>query len=149
MKPLVSGVKPPKMPKRKQDGLMKWLKSLTGLTQEETKPTKKTNRKSTRRNPRVKNKTSAKKSFNKKNIPNKNSKDSKNKPKTSNTTKPKQKINKHPRKNLKTNTKQNEKNKDQKFVAVKKQSPIKEIVKEKKVKKEVPTRAKNDPRQKS
>tara|TARA_B100001175_G_scaffold174360_1_gene148113 strand:+ start:17868 stop:19847 length:1980 start_codon:yes stop_codon:yes gene_type:complete len=149
MKPLVSGVKPPKMPKRKQDGLMKWLKSLTGLTQEETKPTKKTNRKNTRRNPRVKNKTSAKKSFNKKNIPNKNSKDSKNKPKTSNTTKPKQKINKHPRKNLKTNTKQNEKNKDQKFVAVKKQSPIKEIVKEKKVKKEVPTRAKNDPRQKS
>ena len=149
MKPLVSGVKPPKMPKRKQDGLMKWLKSHTGLTQEETKPTKKTNRKNTRRNPRVKNKTSAKKSFNKKNIPNKNSKDSKNKPKTSNTTKPKQKINKHPRKNLKTNTKQNEKNKDQKFVAVKKQSPIKEIVKEKKVKKEVPTRAKNDPRQKS
>ncbi len=149
MKPLVSGVKPPKMPKRKQDGLMKWLKSLTGLTQEETKPTKKTNRKNTRRNPRVKNKTSAKKSFNKKNIPNKNSKDSKNKPKTSNTTKPKQKINKHPRKNLKTNTKQNEKNKDQKFVAVKKQSPIKEIVKEKKVKREVPTRAKNDPRQKS
>ena len=149
MKPLVSGVKPPKMPKRKQDGLMKWLKSLTGLTQEETKPTKKTNRKNTRRNPRVKNKTSAKKSFNKKNIPNKNSKDSKNKPKTSNTTKPKQKINKHPRKNLKTNTKQNEKNKDQKFVAVKKQSPIKDIVKEKKVKKEVPTRAKNDPRQKS
>ena len=149
MKPLVSGVKPPKMPKRKQDGLMTWLKSLTGLTQEETKPTKKTNRKNTRRNPRVKNKTSAKKSFNKKNIPNKNSKDSKNKPKTSNTTKPKQKINKHPRKNLKTNTKQNEKNKDQKFVAVKKQSPIKEIVKEKKVKREVPTRAKNDPRQKS
>ena len=149
MKPLVSGVKPPKMPKRKQDGLMKWLKSLTGLTQEETKPTKKTNRKSTRRNPRVKNKTSAKKSFNKKNIPNKNSKDLKNKPKTNNTTKPKQKIKNHPRKNLKTNTKQNEKNKDQKFVAVKKQSPIKEIVKEKKVKKEVPTRAKNDPRQKS
>ena len=31
----------------------------------------------------------------------------------------------------------------------KKKSPIKEIVKEKKVKKEIPTRAKNDPRQTS
>ena len=45
MKPLVSGVKPPKMPKRKQDGLMKWLKSLTGITQEDKKIDKKPRRK--------------------------------------------------------------------------------------------------------
>ena len=149
MKPLVSGVKPPKMPKRKQDGLMKWLMTLTGISQEEKKSSKKPNRKNSRRNPRVKNKTSPKKNFNnKKTSANRNPKDTKNKPRSSNTNKTKPKTNKYSqRKNIKSN--KNEKDKVQKPEPLKKQSPIKEIVKEKKVKKEVPTRAKNDPRQKS
>ena len=47
------------------------------------------------------------------------------------------------------NTKPVKKNNEQLNVDDKKKSPIKEIVKEKKVKKEIPTRAKNDPRQTS
>ena len=35
-KPLVNGVKPPKMPKKKKDGIVKWLKSITGIDSEET-----------------------------------------------------------------------------------------------------------------
>ena len=35
MKPLVDGVKPPKMPKSRKSGLMKWLKSITGIEVEE------------------------------------------------------------------------------------------------------------------
>ena len=35
-KPLVNGVKPPKMPKKKKDGIVKWLKSITGIESEET-----------------------------------------------------------------------------------------------------------------
>ena len=33
-KPLVNGVKPPKMPKKKKDGIVKWLKSITGIDSE-------------------------------------------------------------------------------------------------------------------
>ena len=44
-KPLVNGVKPPKMPKKKKDGIVKWLKSITGIESEETaKATKKPQR---------------------------------------------------------------------------------------------------------
>ncbi len=31
MKPLVDGVKPPKMPKKRKDGIVKWLKTITGI----------------------------------------------------------------------------------------------------------------------
>ena len=40
MKPLVDGIKPPKMPKTKKAGLMKWLKSITGIEVEEVKQKK-------------------------------------------------------------------------------------------------------------
>ena len=43
MKPLVDGIKPPKMPKKKKDGLVGWIKSIAGIDQEE-KPKKKTTR---------------------------------------------------------------------------------------------------------
>ena len=45
MKPLVDGVKPPKMPKTRKSGLMKWLKSITGIEVEETKKKKRPQRK--------------------------------------------------------------------------------------------------------
>ena len=45
MKPLVDGVKPPKMPKTRKSGLMKWLKSITGIEVEETKKEEKTTKK--------------------------------------------------------------------------------------------------------
>ena len=50
MKPLVDGVKPPKMPKSRKSGLMKWLKSITGIEVEETKKKKRPQRKYRRRN---------------------------------------------------------------------------------------------------
>ena len=40
MKPLVDGVKPPKMPKKRKDGIVKWLKTITGIEVEESKPKK-------------------------------------------------------------------------------------------------------------
>ena len=43
MKPLVDGIKPPKMPKKKKDGLVGWIKSIAGIDKEE-KPKKKTTR---------------------------------------------------------------------------------------------------------
>jgi ribonuclease E len=39
-KPLVNGVKPPKMPKKKKDGLIKWLKSFTGISEDTVKKPK-------------------------------------------------------------------------------------------------------------
>ena len=50
MKPLVDGVKPPKMPKTRKSGLMKWLKSITGIEVEETKKKKRPQRKYRRKN---------------------------------------------------------------------------------------------------
>ncbi len=50
MKPLVDGVKPPKMPKSRKSGLMKWLKSITGIEVEETKKKKRPQRKYRRKN---------------------------------------------------------------------------------------------------
>ena len=31
MKPLVDGVKPQKMPKKRKDGIIKWLKTIAGI----------------------------------------------------------------------------------------------------------------------
>ncbi len=149
MKPLVSGVKPPKMPKRKQDGLMKWLKSLTGITQEDKKIDKKPRRKNNRKIYKGKNKPQIKKNFkNTKKINSKDSNKKTNKPSNKNTNKPKT-VKPSQKKHINTKSKKIENKSDQKKKFIKKESPIKEIVKEKKVKKEVPTRAKNDPRQKN
>ena len=146
MKPLVDGVKPPKMPKKRKDGIVKWLKTITGIEVEESKPKRKPNKKFKRRN--YKNKPSSNKKFNKKVIKPTN----KNNPKTKKPSSKNKNLNKKTFEK-KSNTKVN-KSKDNKVDTNKKneksiqKSPIKEIVKEKKVKKDIPQRAKNDPRQK-
>ena len=43
MKPLVDGIKPPKMPKKKKEGLVGWIKNIAGIDKEE-KPKKKPTR---------------------------------------------------------------------------------------------------------
>ena len=146
MKPLVDGVKPPKMPKKRKDGIVKWLKTITGIEVEELKPKTKQNKKFRRKN--YKNKPPSNKKINKKGIKPTN----KNNPKTKIPSNKNKNLNK---KNLKkkSNTKV-DKSKNSKIDSNKKnemsinKSPIKEIVKEKKVKKDIPQRAKNDPRQK-
>ena len=164
MKPLVRGVKPPKMPKKKQDGLIKWLKSFAGMSDDKNKKAKKPYKKQHRKNNKPKNKT---------NSGNKNYKGKKNlnKPRSIKTNEPKKPSNKKPidkksinkkpankrqvrveKDNKKDNSFKNDKplKKDSSKNDVrKKESPIKEIVKEKKEKKPIPTRAKNDPRQTS
>tara|TARA_B100000123_G_scaffold50603_1_gene34372 strand:+ start:768 stop:2741 length:1974 start_codon:yes stop_codon:yes gene_type:complete len=146
MKPLVDGVKPPKMPKKRKDGIVKWLKTITGIEIEESKPKTKPNKKFKRKN--YKNKPSSNKKFNKKAIKPTN----RNNPKTNKPSNKNKNLNKKPFKK-KSDTKV-DKSKDNKIDSNKKnemsinKSPIKEIVKEKKVKKDIPQRAKNDPRQK-
>ena len=142
MKPLVDGIKPPKMPKKNKAGLIKWLKSITGIDTDESKPKNKPIKRR-RKTSQIKNK----KKFNvKKKYPNKNINKSKSNNKSA------KKNTKSNDNNIKLNTKQNI-NKNQKGnkpeTPTKKTSPIKEIVKEKKIKKDVPMRAKNDPRQKN
>ena len=66
MKPLVDGVKPPKMPKKRKDGIVKWLKTITGIEVEDSKPKRKPNKKFKRKN--YKNKPTSNKKFNKKAI---------------------------------------------------------------------------------
>ena len=148
MKPLVDGVKPPKMPKRNKAGLIKWLKSITGIDNDEVKPKKKPIKRSKKRNIQTKNnkKFNVKKKYS--NKKNDNRSKSNNKPN-------KKTIKKKPIAKADINKLNNKKNlnKDQKTNKpanpTKKTSPIKEIVKEKKIKKDVPMRAKNDPRQKN
>ena len=146
MKPLVDGVKPPKMPKKRKDGIVKWLKTITGIEVEESKPKRKPNKKFKRKN--FKNKPPSNKKFNKKEIKPTN----KNNPKTKKSSIKNKNLNKKTFEK-KSNTKI-DKRKDNKVDTNKKneksikKSPIKEIVKEKKVKKDIPQRAKNDPRQK-
>ena len=174
MKPLVSGVKPPKMPKRKQDGLIKWLKSFAGINVENETKSKKTSKKNIKRNNKgfQKSNTGNKKFKGGKNLnktkPNKAKQNKKPVNKKPVNKKPvnKKPVNKKPINNkptesdssnneskLSKNTKPLKKdlsrqNSTQKNIQEKK-SPIKEIVKEKKEKKPIPTRAKNDPRQTS
>ena len=177
MKPLVSGVKPPKMPKRKQDGLIKWLKSFAGISDDAVKKPKKPtykkhhkkNNKSTTRSTGGNKNYKGNKNINKaKNIkPKQNNKPSNNRSnektvnKNSVDKKPvnrkpvnKKPVNEKPVKSKKVNVDKHVKNdkplkKDLPKQDVIKKSPIKEIVKEKKEKKPIPTRAKNDPRQMS
>ena len=177
MKPLVSGVKPPKMPKKKQDGLIKWLKSFAGISDETvTKPKKPSYKKHHKKNNKSATRTTGgnknykgNKNINKaKNIkPKQNNKPSNNRSnektvnKKSVDKKPvnkkpinKKPVNEKPVKSKKVNVDKHVKNdkplkKDLPKQDVIKKSPIKEIVKEKKEKKPIPTRAKNDPRQMS
>ena len=142
MKPLVDGVKPPKMPKTRKSGLMKWLKSITGIEVEETKKKKRPQRKYRRKN----NAQRGKSNKNLKNKPN-NKVNKNNKASSTNKTK---------NTNKKNNDKRSFKTKESKIQAPKKElqnktkvPAIKEIVKEKKPKKDIPLRAKNDPRQKN
>ena len=146
MKPLVEGVKPPKMPKSRKSGLMKWLKSITGIEVEENKQKKKTRKKYRRNNKTQRDKVNKnfKKKPNKvirtnKSSPNKKPKNIKNKKNTS-------KINRKSKDLNLQESKKEVQNKNNKPV---KEPVIKEIVKEIKPKKDIPVRAKNDPRQKS
>ena len=146
MKPLVDGVKPPKMPKKRKDGIVKWLKTIAGIEVQESKPKKKPNRKFKRKN--YKNKPTSDKKFNKK----VNRPTNKNNPKTKKPSNKNKNFNKktfEKKSNTKVDkSKDNEVDTNKKNEKSIKKSPIKEIVKEKKVKKDIPQRAKNDPRQK-
>ena len=144
MKPLVDGVKPPKMPKKRKDGIVKWLKTITGIEVEESKPKKNPNKKFKRKS--FKNKSSSNKKFNKKvKKPANKNKHKKNKLLNKNLNK------KTVEKKVDTKVDKSNNNKvdiNKKVVKSIKKSSIKEIIKEKKVKKDIPQRAKNDPRQK-
>ena len=177
-KPLVNGVKPPKMPKKKKDGIVKWLKSITGIDSEETIKTPNKPQRRYKKNKNYnkgKNKpagTSNKKFPNKKNVNQqnnvKNQNSNKSKPHNKNDANkkdlkkvsPKKDTPKRdtPKKKDDSLTKTTQAKKDislkkestQNKEAPKKKEPaIKEIVREKKIKKDIPLRAKNDPRQKS
>ena len=142
MKPLVEGVKPPKMPKTRKSGLMKWLKSITGIEVEETKKKKRPQRKYRRKN----NAQRGKSNKNFKNKPN-NKVNKNNKASSTNKT-----INTNKKNNDKRNLKAKESKKQEpkkELQSKTKEPAIKEIVKEKKPKKDIPLRAKNDPRQKN
>ncbi len=156
VKPLVDGVKPPKMPKRRKAGIVKWLKAITGIEVDEKTPKKKSIKRRPRRKPqnKQKNNSKARKNYQKNNEKVKTKPNKKPVSKNQlNQKKSKQKsFNKNDNKNVSKdikNIKPVKKNNEQLNVDDKKKSPIKEIVKEKKVKKEIPTRAKNDPRQTS
>ena len=142
MKPLVDGVKPPKMPKTRKSGLMKWLKSITGIEVEETKKKKRPQRKYRRKN----NAQRGKSNKNLKNKPN-NKVNKNNKASSTNKTKNTNKKNNDKRS---FKAKESKKQEPRKELQNKTKEPaIKEIVKEKKPKKDIPLRAKNDPRQKN
>ena len=149
MKPLVDGIKPPKMPKTKKAGLMKWLKSITGIEVEEVKQKKKPQRKYRKKNNTPRNKVNKNKNFN-----NKTNKSDKNNKSTSNKKSKSSYVKKNPI-NKKTKTKESNNNESikhdsKKDVQNKTKEPVmKEIVKDKKPKKDIPLRAKNDPRQRS
>ena len=177
MKPLVDGIKPPKMPKKKKEGLVGWIKSIAGIDKEEkpkAKPRK--NNQNRKRKPRNnnpqqnQNRNTAKKNTNQNKKPAQNKKPVQNKKplqdnkkqsletktnsthdnanKNANKTEVK---NQSPKKEISKNTKPKSDSKkvEKKLPPVKKEPAIKEIVKEPKVKKEIPTRAANDPRYKS
>jgi ribonuclease E len=203
MKPLVSGIKPPKMPKKKKDGLVSWIKSIAGIDSEDKK-TKKVVKKSNNRKPQQRRNVNRKpkqstnpkkptqnkqnqqnkkpvnkkpnqqpkksndnqKNANKKTVEQKNSVQSKPKQKnqnnknikndsvSKNVSSPKASEdvqNKDLNKKVKAENKPAQKKpaKD-KIEAPKIKKPvIQEIKKEVKVKKEIPTRASNDPRDKT
>ena len=152
MKPVVDGIKPPKMPKKKKDGLVKWLKSITGIETEQPVVKKKPQRRYKKNNNKsfkTKEKSSSSNNKNYSKVKSqKSTKDSK--------IAKSKKVIKKPLKTNDTNKKEANRNFKKKNIQApankmpKKIEPaIREIVKEKKVKKEIPMRAKNDPRQKT
>ena len=176
MKPLVDGIKPPKMPKKKKEGLVSWIKSIAGLeTEEEKKPTK--TKKNTRRKPQQKKKAPNKNSSNtkkkqvhKKPI-SKNTSD-KNKTADKKPTNNNQNKSQQPKKLPKTNKPKNDsekvkntneskkvkkvtkniketKKKAEDIQLIEKKPLIQEIKVESKPKRQIPTRASNDPRDKN
>ena len=171
MKPVVDGIKPPKMPKKKKDGLVSWIKSIAGIDTEEKPKAKikpKRSNQNRRRKPTSGNKPNQNqpRNVNKKNVSSKPKKTPQkkiepNKLKTdsgSNKTLDKQKnidvkpIDKAPKKERVKKEQSNRPKppkKEMEKVPSKKEPAIKEIVKEPKVKKEIPTRAANDPRYKN
>jgi ribonuclease E len=170
MKPVVDGIKPPKMPKKKKDGLVSWIKSIAGIDAED-KPKAKAKPKRTNQNRRKKPTSGNKpkqnqpRNINKKNVsskpkktpqkkkePNKLKTDSDNKTldkKKNIDANPKDKAPKKERVTKEQSNRPKPFNKEMDKAPSKKEPAIKEIVKEPKVKKEIPTRAANDPRYKN
>ena len=171
MKPVVDGIKPPKMPKKKKDGLVSWIKSIAGIDTEDKPKAKakpKRGNQSRKRKPTTGNKPKQNqpRNVNKKNISSKpkktpQKKKEPNKLKTdsgNNKTldkrknidaKPKDKAPKKERVNKEQSNKPKPFKKEMDKAPSKKEPAIKEIVKEPKIKKEIPTRAANDPRYKN
>jgi ribonuclease E len=171
MKPVVDGIKPPKMPKKKKDGLVSWIKSIAGIDTEDKPKAKakpKRGNQSRKRKPTTGNKPKQNqpRNVNKKNISSKpkktpQKKKEPNKLKTdsgNNKTldkrknidaKPKDKAPKKERVNKEQSNKPKLFKKEMDKAPSKKEPAIKEIVKEPKIKKEIPTRAANDPRYKN
>ena len=171
MKPVVDGIKPPKMPKKKKDGLVSWIKSIAGIDTEDKPKAKakpKRGNQSKKRKPTTGNKTKQNqpRNVNKKNIsgkpkktpqkkkePNKLKTDSGNNKtldkKKNIDAKPKDKAPKKERVNKEQSNKPKPFKKEMDKAPSKKEPAIKEIVKEPKIKKEIPTRAANDPRYKN
>ena len=171
MKPVVDGIKPPKMPKKKKEGLVSWIKSIAGIDSEDkpkTKPKTKRNNQNRKRKPSSssRQKQNQQKNVTKRNV-NNNPKKTPQKKKESSEPKTVNNNNKIEDKKKNSNykskdasTKKQRIKKDQPKTSktvktdVEKSSPkkepaIKEIVKEPKIKKEIPTRAANDPRYKN
>ena len=171
MKPVVDGIKPPKMPKKKKEGLVSWIKSIAGIDSEDkpkTKPKTKRNNQNRKRKPSSssRQKQNQQKNVTKRNV-NNNPKKTPQKKKESSESKTVNNNDKIEDKKKNSNYKSKDASpkkerikKDQpktsKIVKtdVEKSSPkkepaIKEIVKEPKIKKEIPTRAANDPRYKN
>ena len=171
MKPVVDGIKPPKMPKKKKDGLVSWIKSIAGIDTEDKPKAKvkpKRGKQSRKRKPTTGNKPKQNqpRNVNKKNIsgkpkktpqkkkePNKLKTDSGNNKtldkKKNIDAKPKDKAPKKERVNKEQSNKPKPFKKEMDKAPSKKEPAIKEIVKEPKIKKEIPTRAANDPRYKN
>ena len=171
MKPVVDGIKPPKMPKKKKEGLVSWIKSIAGIDSEdkpETKPKTKRNNQNRKRKPSSssRQKQNQQKNATKRNI-NNNPKKTPQKKKESSESKT---VNNHDKiEDKKKNSNYKSKDASPKKERIKKDQPktskivktdveksspkkepaIKEIVKEPKIKKEIPTRAANDPRYKN
>jgi ribonuclease E len=170
MKPVVDGIKPPKMPKKKKEGLVSWIKSIAGIDSEDkpkTKPKTKRNNQNRKRKPSSSSRQKQKqKNVIKRNVNNNPKKTPQTKkessePKTvNNNNKIEDKKKNSNYKSKDASTKKQRIKKDQPKTSktvktdVEKSSPkkepaIKEIVKEPKIKKEIPTRAANDPRYKN
>jgi len=154
MKPVVDGIKPPKMPKKKKDGLVKWLKSITGIETEQPVVKKKPQRRYKKNNNKsfkTKEKSSSSNNKNYSKVKSqKSTKDSKI-AKSKKLIKKPLKTNDTNKKEANRNFKKKNENKQASANKMpKKMEPaIREIIKEKKVKKDIPMRAKNDPRQKT